>query len=115
VLEGVADRVRGDTADYSRVAAELRAQGVRPPCVVTGTEAIRVAFRTGCASRQVGGHDASITAAELAAVGVRQPVAVLVSGDQDAPAYARGWRPQPLPGLGRVTDYRAYLSPAASP
>ncbi|MER5179774.1 hypothetical protein ABT009_15620 [Streptomyces sp. NPDC002896] len=114
VLEGVADRVRADSADYTRVAADLRVQGVRPPCTVSGKEAIRVAFRTGCASRQVGGHDASITAAGLAAVGVREPVAVLVSGDQDAPSYARGWRRHALPDLGRVTDYRAYLSPATT-
>ncbi|MBA4864516.1 hypothetical protein H1V43_24815 [Streptomyces sp. PSKA54] len=115
VLEGVAGRVRADTADYARVAADLRAQGVRPPCVVTGTEAIRVAFRTGCASRQPSGHDASVTPDELAAMGLREPVAVLVSGDRDAPGYARGWRPHSLPDLGRVTGYRAYLSPAAFP
>nr|WP_107441503.1 hypothetical protein [Streptomyces jeddahensis] len=115
VLEGVTGRVRADTVDYGRVAAALRAQGVRPPCVVTGTEAIRVAFRTGCASRQPSGHDASITRAELAAMGLRRPVAVLVAGGRQPPAYARGWRPHRLPELGRVTDYRAYLSPAATP
>ncbi|MGP4047985.1 hypothetical protein [Streptomyces sp. 2A115] len=115
LLEGMVDRVRADTADRTRIAAGLRAQGVRPPCVITGDEAIRVAFRTGCASRQPGGHDASITPDGLAAAALRQPVAVLVAGERRPPAYARHWRMHPLPDLGRLTGYRAYLSPTARP
>ncbi|MFE7128846.1 hypothetical protein [Streptomyces sp. NPDC057617] len=49
--------------EFGRVAAEPASQGVRPPCVVTGREAVRIAVRAGCASRQAGGHDAGITPA----------------------------------------------------
>lgn len=110
LVDGVANRVRRDTADLSRIAAELRALGVRPPCVVSGSEAIRVAFRAGCASRQPGGHDGSITPQALAAAALRLPVAVLVSEGQRPPAYARQWRFHPLPDLGRRTGFGAYVS-----
>ncbi|MEU9981817.1 hypothetical protein [Streptomyces sp. NPDC050856] len=115
VLESVADRVRRDTVDLGRVAAALRAQGVRPPCVVSGEDAIRVAYRAGCASRQPSGHDGSITPGALTATGLRRPVAVLVSDLGGVPAYARRWRVRPLPDLGHRTGLRAHLSPAAVP
>ncbi|MDL5205217.1 hypothetical protein [Streptomyces sp. ALI-76-A] len=113
VLDGVAGRVRADTTAHTRIAAELRAQGVRPPCVITGEEAVRVAFRTGCSSRQPAGHDVSITSTGLAAAARQRPVAVLLSGDRRPPAYARRWHVLPLPDLRNRTDYRAYLSPTA--
>ncbi|MET9431152.1 MULTISPECIES: hypothetical protein [unclassified Streptomyces] len=110
ILDGVADRVRRDTRDLTRIAAALHAQGVRPPCVVSGEDAIRVAYRTGCASRQPGGHDGSITPAGLTALSRHHPVAVLVSGTARPPAYARDWREHRLPDLGRLTRYRAYVA-----
>lgn len=115
VLDGVADRVRRDNVTLGRVAAELRAQGVTPPCVVSGEDAIRVAFRSGCASRQPSGHDGSITPQGLAAMGRRLPVAVLVSDLGGIPSYARPWRVHRLPDLGHRTGLRGYLSPAATP
>ncbi|MFJ8666554.1 ArnT family glycosyltransferase [Streptomyces sp. NPDC093600] len=115
LLDGVVDRVRRDTIAFADVARELRAEGVRPPCVVTGEEAIRVAFRAGCASRQPTGHDASITPAALASAALQRPVAVLLSGDRRPPAYARHWRVLDLPDLRARTGYRAYLSPTAIP
>ncbi|GGT94796.1 hypothetical protein [Streptomyces lateritius] len=115
LVVGVANRVRRDAVDLTRIAAELRAQGVRPPCVISGEEAIRIAFRTGCASRQPGGHDGSITPRALAAMALQQPVAVLVADKGRPPAHAREWRVHPLPGLGPRTGFRAYLSPAVLP
>lgn len=115
VLDSVADRVRRDTVALGRIAAELRAQGVRPPCVVSGEDAIRVAFRAGCASRQPSGHDGSITPEGLAAMGGRLPVAVLVSDLGGIPGHARQWRVHRLPDLGHRTGLRGYLSPAATP
>lgn len=115
VLDGAVSRVRGDSADYARVAAELRAQGVRPPCVVTGEEAIRIGFRLGCSSRQPHGNDTSVTPAGLAAMARHRPVAVLRFGGQPPPDYVRSWRVLPLPDLHRRTGYRAYLSPTTSP
>lgn len=115
VLNGLVDRARAETAGHARIAAELRAQGVRPPCLITGEDAIRLSFRVGCSSRQPTGHDASTTREALAAMALRKPVVVLVSGERRPPSYARLWRMAPLPDLGRRTDYRAYLSPPASP
>ncbi|MER7112548.1 ArnT family glycosyltransferase, partial [Streptomyces sp. NPDC000229] len=113
VLDSVADRVRRDTVALGRIAAELHAQGVRPPCVVSGEDAIRVAFRAGCASRQPSGHDGSITPEGLTAMGERIPVAVLVSDLGGIPRYARQWRVHRLPDLGHRTGLRGYLAPAA--
>jgi hypothetical protein len=115
VLDRLADRVRADGDYHARIAAELREQGVRPPCVITGEDAIRVAFLAGCASRQPAGHDASITREALAATALHRPVAVLRSGERRPPSYARLWRVHPLPEMGHRTDYRAYLSALASP
>ncbi|MFM9373144.1 hypothetical protein [Streptomyces sp. Da 82-17] len=111
VLDGLTRHVRYDHTLHTRIAAELRAQGVRPPCVITGMESIRVAFRVGCASRQPGGHDQSITPAGLAAAARQQPVALLLFGDQHPMAYARTWRIHPLPAPHHLPDLRAYLSP----
>ncbi|MFB6441127.1 hypothetical protein ACFCVY_30870 [Streptomyces sp. NPDC056411] len=101
--------------DTARIAGTLRTAGVRPPCAVSGEEAVRVAYGIGCASRQPGGHDASITPAGLARLGARHPAAVLIAAGHRPPHYARAWRRVPLPptpGLKRLT---AYLSPAARP
>ncbi|GGO83826.1 hypothetical protein [Wenjunlia tyrosinilytica] len=114
-LVHVTARSRALRADTERVAAELRRQGVRPPCVVSGAQAIPIGFSTGCASRQTYGHDASITPAGLEATAGGEPVAVLVSKGDRPPVFARHWRTVPLPDLGRVHDYRAYLAPSVRP
>ncbi|GHI83080.1 hypothetical protein [Streptomyces xanthophaeus] len=110
-----AERSRANQKAFTAVAAELRGQGLRPPCVISGSEAVRAAYYTGCASRQTyGGHDGSISAEELAALGRTRPVAVLVQGDLPPPWAAR-WRPYPLPDLQGGREYQAYLSPSARP
>ncbi|MDI3421631.1 hypothetical protein [Streptomyces luteolus] len=115
VLDGLVNRVRTDNALHARVAAELRDQGVRPPCVITGMESIRVAFRVGCSSRQPYGHDQSITPEGLAAAARHQPVAVLLHADQRPQQYARDWRVHRLPDFPHLREYRALLSPTATP
>lgn len=105
-----------DTRDaIGRVAAELNRQGVRPPCTVSGVEAARIGFRAGCASRQLAGHDGSITPAELRRTAERQPVAVLVAPGRAAPAFTRGWRTVPLPALPGQPSFGVRLSPSARP
>ncbi|MFF3753084.1 hypothetical protein ACFYYH_21880 [Streptomyces sp. NPDC002018] len=113
VLDGVAARSRAGQMAFGRVAAELARQGVRPPCVISGAEAVRIAFRSGCASRQTGGHDASVTPAGLLAAARDGPVAVVVDGDGEPPSYTRGWRLRRLPDLPGGLRCRAYLSPSA--
>lgn len=112
VLHGVAHRSRVGAAAIERIGAELSRQGVRPPCVVSGYEAVRIAYQTGCASRQISGHDGSITRAGLVETASRVPVAVMVPRDRAAPPYVRGWREEPVP---RHPGLRAYLSPSVRP
>jgi hypothetical protein len=113
VLQSLVSRSRVTRDAVGRVAAELQRSGVRPPCVVSGAEAVRVAYRAGCASRQTGGHDGSITREGLVRMARRMPVAVLVGGGTPAPSYARGWRKVPLPDLPGLDGYHAYVAPAA--
>ncbi|MFK0252318.1 hypothetical protein [Streptomyces sp. NPDC090445] len=112
----VAGRSRDMRTALTTVVAELHRLGVRPPCVVSGEEAVRVAFRAWCASRQVyGGHDGSISVAGLTALAARMPAAVLVADGAAPPPWARGWRPYPLPSLPAGRPWRAYLAPSARP
>ncbi|NBM16929.1 hypothetical protein [Streptomyces sp. GC420] len=115
VLHATVGRSVAARESVGRVAERLAEEGVRSPCVVSGAEAVRVAHRAGCSSRQVRGHDGSISAAELQEKAETVPVAVMVAGTAAAPAYARGWRVVELPDLGGLHDYHAYLSPSARP
>ncbi|MCZ1008851.1 hypothetical protein O1L68_21025 [Streptomyces lydicus] len=98
-------------AGIERVATALRAAGVRPPCVVSGEEAVRVAYRAGCASRQPDGHDASITPAGLARLGraARSPS----WWRRSAAAGLRPWLAEghPAAGAGLRTAGRLCASP----
>ncbi|WP_051807214.1 hypothetical protein [Streptomyces sp. NRRL F-2664] len=110
----LAARSRVTAAAFAAVAAELRRQGLRPPCLVSGEEAVRTGFRTGCASRQVhGGHDGSISAAGLVRLARSTPAAVLVAGGAPPPPWAARWRPHDLPPLPGLPAFRAYLAPSA--
>ncbi|MFG2294089.1 hypothetical protein [Streptomyces sp. NPDC048603] len=111
VLDAAVDRGRETRAAFARVTAELRGEGLRPPCVVSGYEAVRVGYRLGCASRQVGGHDHGITGGGLRAVALHRPVAVLVAAGSPVPAHARGWRRVSLPALPGMTGFHAYVAP----
>ncbi|MFJ8078585.1 hypothetical protein ACIQ7Q_32810 [Streptomyces sp. NPDC096176] len=114
VLQGAVDRSRENRKAFDRITAELHRYGVRAPCVISGVEAPRVAFRTGCASRQAGGHDGSITRAGLAALADERPVAYVVEGKARPPAFARGWRRLDLPGLPARPDLSVYVGPATT-
>ncbi|GGT40794.1 hypothetical protein GCM10010271_50940 [Streptomyces kurssanovii] len=115
VLNGTLERSRENRKYFDAIASELRRHGVRAPCVVSGSEAPRIALRAGCASRQAGGHDGSITRSELARLGRERPVAYVVEGRNRAPSFTGGWRTAPLPVLPGRLELRAFLSPAAVP
>jgi hypothetical protein len=88
--------------DYTRITADLRALGIRPPCLIKGKQDIPVAFYAGCAS------------APRFAVGQKatEPVAVLVTPGQPPPAYARGWTLHVLPGIrSKLLAANAYIAP----
>ncbi len=111
VLAGAATRHREVREAYKRTAGELRRHGIRPPCTVSGHEAVRVAYALGCASRQVGGHDGSILADALQAMSCRQPVALLTPNGAPPPAFARTWRPHGLSPLPGTHSLHALLPP----
>ncbi|QES48919.1 hypothetical protein DEJ50_14945 [Streptomyces venezuelae] len=114
VLDAAVERSRATRAAFARVAEQLRAEGVRPPCVVSGHEAVRVAYRLGCSSRQVGGHDHSLTGGALRAAARERPVVVLVAEGHPVPAYAGDWRRLPLQPLPGLSAFRAHLAPMPS-
>ncbi|ALV39384.1 hypothetical protein AS200_44555 (plasmid) [Streptomyces sp. CdTB01] len=114
VLAHVVGGNRAMRENYTATAAALHRLGVRPPCMVSGFEAIPIAYYAGCASRQPSGHDASITPDGITAAARRMPVAVVVAGSAaQPPRYARSWRPAVLPHVHGRGPYRVYLSPTA--
>ncbi|MFG2359532.1 hypothetical protein [Streptomyces sp. NPDC048521] len=103
--------VHGTTAAHrawSRTAGTLHRLGVRPPCLLTGHEAIPVAFYTGCSSAATGGHNANSTEDGIVRTARRIPAAVLVPAGARPPGYARHWASAPL---GDVRLY--YVVPEA--
>ena len=110
VLDRAVRRTMIDHTEFSRIVADLRAIGVRPPCLLTGEQAIPVAFYARCSSAEIGGMDASVTAPGVLTASAREPTAVLAYPGQRRPAYARQWRRYPLPGTRRLRLV-AYLPP----
>ncbi|MFE2065189.1 hypothetical protein ACFXDH_22805 [Streptomyces sp. NPDC059467] len=105
VLEHTVHSSAASRADWARTAAALHRLGVRTPCLLSGYDAVPVAFRIGCGSAQTTGHDASTTVAELARAAHRTSFAVLVSPGSRPPAYARAWTEEQAGVL------RAYVAP----
>ncbi|MGY5044281.1 hypothetical protein ACWDE0_01295 [Streptomyces sp. 900105755] len=107
VLEHTVDSSAASRAEWSRTAAALRTLGVRQPCLLSGYDAVPIAFYSGCGSAQTAGHDASTTVAELGRAAHRTSFAVLTPPEGRPPAYARTWPAEQAGGL------RAYVAPGA--
>ncbi|MER6028904.1 hypothetical protein [Streptomyces sp. NPDC001851] len=101
VLTHTVDTTTAQHRGWSRTAAALHRLGVRPPCLLTGNEAIPIAFYAGCASAATSGHNANATEHGIAGTALRIPVAVLVPAGSGPPGYARDWPTQPFDG-GRL-------------
>ncbi|MEU0114136.1 hypothetical protein ABZ137_10480 [Streptomyces bobili] len=99
VLDRTVDRTAADRRDWTRTAADLHRLGVRPPCLLTGTEAIPVGYYAGCSSANPRGHNADITEAGILRTAGRVPTAALSLPGATPPSYARGWRTHPSAGL----------------
>jgi hypothetical protein len=82
--------------DYAHIVADLRALGVRPPCLIRGQQYIPIAFYAGCASAP--GPPGADRVAVLEYAGARRP------------RYARGWRRHRLSGT-RVLHLVGYIRP----
>jgi len=80
--------------DYARIAAELAARGVRPPCLIQGVQYIPIAYDAGCAS-------AGAAAPDMAA-------AVIVQSGRRPPSYARNWRAYQVTGT-KILKVNAYI------
>jgi hypothetical protein len=93
--------------EYTRIAADLRTLGVRPPCLIKGDQDIPIAFYAGCASAP------AVTTSGTAVGGSSaEPVAVLVAPGQQPPAYARDWTQHQLPGIeSKLLEMSVYLPP----
>ncbi|MFI8239611.1 hypothetical protein ACIF83_20455 [Streptomyces sp. NPDC085866] len=99
VLTRAVDRTTTAHRAWSRTAAVLHGLGVRQPCLVTGHEAIPVAFYAGCSSAATSGHNANSTAQAITRTARHTPVATLVPAGSRPPRYARSWPSVPLDGL----------------
>ncbi|GGW71349.1 hypothetical protein GCM10010503_55970 [Streptomyces lucensis JCM 4490] len=110
VLARTVDGATASHRDWSRTADRLHRLGVRPPCLLTGRQAIPIAFYTGCASAATSGHNANSSVAVIARTARRMPVAVLVPEGSRPPAYARHW---PVSRFDDVLLYHA-VPPARS-
>ncbi len=105
VLERTVDRSTAARKGWTRTAAELHRLGVRPPCLLTGYEALPVAFYAGCASGQTNGPNGNTTQADIERTARRLPVATLTTLGGQPPAYARTWQPH------RIGERRIFVAP----
>lgn len=106
VLDRTVERTTASRVAWARSAAELHRLGVRPPCLLTGYEAIPVAYYTGCDSGAMTGHNANTTRADILHTARRVPVGALTGPGRKPPHHARDWEPHRLDGLD------VYLAPA---
>lgn len=99
VLDRTVDRTTADRRAWARSAAELHRLGVRPPCLLTGYEAIPVAYYTGCSSGATRGHNANTTTADILRTSRSVPVGALTEPGGTPPRYARDWKLHRLDGI----------------
>lgn len=99
VLDRTVDRSTAGRRAWARSAAELHRLGVRPPCLLTGHEAIPVAYYAGCSSGATRGHNANTTTAQILRTTRSAPVGALTTPGGKPPRYARDWERHRLDGL----------------
>jgi hypothetical protein len=91
VLRHTVDQAAATRRAWTATAAELHRLGVRPPCLLTGHEAIPIAYYTGCASADTSGNNANSTPAAILRTARRIPVATVTEPGDPTPAYTRTW------------------------
>ncbi|MEU6106182.1 hypothetical protein [Streptomyces flaveolus] len=99
VLVYTVDRTADSREDWARTAGALHRLGVRPPCLVTGHEAIPIGYYTGCSSGATSGNNENTTVAEILDTARRIPVAAITPPGGTPPAYARSWTPHHIGDL----------------
>ncbi|MEU7473969.1 hypothetical protein AB0A94_36665 [Streptomyces sp. NPDC044984] len=109
VLVHTVDRNVDSRRDWARTAGDLHRLGVRPPCLITGHEAIPIGYYTGCSSGTTAGNNENTTAGEILRTADRIPVATLTGPGGTPPGYARPWP------VHRIGDLEARIAPAPGP
>jgi hypothetical protein len=99
-------------ADYTRIARDLGGVGIRPPCLVTGDQAIPIAFAARCNSGETSGNNENMTTAQVVAAATHERVAAVVAAGARPPGYARGWSSWTPPDVARYAGERVYVSPS---
>ncbi|GAA2935438.1 hypothetical protein GCM10010524_70430 [Streptomyces mexicanus] len=107
VLAHTTARTTAARRAWDRTAAELHRLGVRPPCLLTGHDALPIAFYAGCGSAATDGPNTNATAADLTQAARRMPAAALTTAHASPPEYARTWP------VHRFGDLRLYVAPSA--
>jgi hypothetical protein len=105
VVRQTVARNTADRESWTRAAADLRRLGVRPPCLLTGHEAIPLGHYSGCASAATRGNNANSTAARIRATARRVPAAHLTLPGDIPAGYARDWTEH------RLERLHAYVAP----
>jgi hypothetical protein len=107
VLEGAVSRNTESRRDWDRTAGALHRLGVRPPCLLTGHEAIPIGYYTGCSSGATSGHNENTTVADILRTADRLPVAHITPAGGTPPRYARTWP------VHRISDLDVRVAPPA--
>ncbi|WP_446219471.1 hypothetical protein [Micromonospora sp. IBHARD004] len=93
----VAEQVRG-RGDWTRLVQTLQSQGVRPPCVISGHEAIPIAYYAGCRALEDRGYNRNASTAQLRQAAATGRFALLVKGSAP-PDWAKDCHRIPVPNL----------------
>jgi hypothetical protein len=97
ILEREVAGAVASTDDYWHVEGDLRALGVRPPCLLNGQQYLPIAYYMGCSSNGFVNHPAP-----------RLRVALLVWPGDQPPPFATRWHAYHLHNAG-VLSYLVYL------
>jgi hypothetical protein len=105
VLLGAVSRNVESRRDWDRTADALHRIGVRPPCLLTGHEAIPIGYYTGCSSGATSGNNENTTVSGILRTADRLPVAHLGPAGGTPPRYARSWP------VHRISDLDVRVAP----
>lgn len=107
VLRHTVERTTDQHRVWSRTAAELHRLGVRPPCLLTGHNALPIAYYAGCSSAATSGPNTNTTTAGILRTARREATAHLTAPGETPAGYARAWERHDADGL------RIYVAPPA--
>ncbi|MFJ8469751.1 hypothetical protein [Streptomyces swartbergensis] len=107
VLERTVARNTDSRRDWDRTAGALHRLGVRPPCLLTGHNALPIGYYAGCSSGATAGHNENTTPAAILRTAERLPVAHLAPAGGTPPRYARAWP------VHRISDLDVRVAPSA--